>query len=157
LRYIELLKQIPPGKEELPEVLLKKLDSAAFSLINNQAGQYDPTDEEREACNADNPDDFPEISDWHGKWGLLDRWPLKLGDLILYKSDESGVWYLEINSGSSCNLVLESGSKHEMLTEMESLDEYREAKGEEAFEAEIMRLVDHYQRVKYDRYGEYRS
>ena len=157
MRYIELLKQIPPGKEELPEVLLKKLDSAAFSLINNQAGQYDPTDEEREACNADNPDDFPEISDWHGKWGLLDRWPLKLGDLILYKSDESGVWYLEINSGSSCNLVLESGSKHEMLKEMESLDEYREAKGEEAFEAEIMRLVDHYQRVRYDRYGEYRS
>lgn len=155
MRYIELLKQIPPGKEELPEVLLKKLDSAAFSLINNQAGQYDPTDEEREACNADNPDDFPEISDWHGKWGLLDRWPLQLGDLIIYKGDEPRRWYLEINSGGSSNLVLESGSKQEMLKEMESLNEYREAEGEEAFEAEIMRLVDHYQRVRYDRYGEY--
>lgn len=143
MRYIELLKQVPPGKEKIPEKLLKQLDIAACSFVNSLSEQYDLSEEEREEYV--NYDYAPYLYDRGGKWGLLDKWPLQLEYLEIYKNEETGLFYLEISSRSSSNMVLKSGSKYDVSEEAERLSKYREAEGEEAFEAEVMRLVDHRQ------------
>ena len=141
-RYLDLLKQIPPGKEEIPEVLLKQLNSAASSMISNRAGQYDLSEDDLRNYEYDQYD--PDACSLPGRWGLLDRWPLQLGDLVIFRSTDPEFWYLEISSGSNPNLMLKYGSKEEILVEEERLSEYRKTEGEEGFEDEIMRLVDSY-------------
>jgi len=139
-RYLDLLKQIPPGKDEIPDGLLKKLDIAACNLVNSQAGQYDLSEEERREY-ADY-DDFAHVYDRGGRWGLLDKWPLQLGDLVILRSKTSSFWYLGICFGSNPYAIIEGGSKEKILEEEQRLNEYRETEGEEAFEEEIMRLIN---------------
>lgn len=143
-RYIDLLKQIPPGKGEIPENLLKQLDCAASSIMRSRAGQHDLTEEERQDYDISYNDYDPDACSPPGRWGLLDRWPLQLGDLVIFRYKESDFWYLGINSRSNPDLMLKCGSKVEILEEMERLAEYRKTSEEEAFEDEVMRLVDNY-------------
>lgn len=140
-RYLDLLKQIPLGKDEIPDVLLKKLDIAACNLVNSQAGQYDLSEEERREYADYEP---PEVNDRRGIWGLLDKWPLQLGDLVILRSKTSSFWYLGVCFGSNPYVIIEAGSKEEILKEEQRLNAYRETEGEEAFEEEIMRLIDRY-------------
>jgi hypothetical protein len=139
-RFVDLLNQIPPGKEEIPEKLLKKLDIAASNLVRNDLGLNDELSEE-ERRNADY-DNIPELYDRRGKWGLLDKWPLKLGDLVIFRYEKTNYWNLGISFGSNPYVVLDCGSKKEILEEKEQLNKYRETEGEEAFQEEIMRLID---------------
>jgi len=158
-RYLDLLKQIPPGKEEIPENLLKQLNSAAWSIMRSRSGQHDLTEEERQDYDISYSDYDPDACSPPGRWGLLDRWPLQLGDLVIFRYKESDFWYLGINSGSNPDLMLKCGSKVEILEEMERLAEYRKTSEEEAFEDEVMRLVDNYhrERERHVRSREYRS
>jgi hypothetical protein len=149
-RFIELLKQIPPGKEEIPDKLLKQLDIAATGLIINQAGQYDLSEEERKEYEA--YDDSPEVYDKGGRWGLLDRWPLHLGDLAVFVARETNDWYLEISSESNPYMTLMRGSKRKILAEADRLNEFRKIEGEEAFEDEVMRMVDRHLKLEEDEY-----
>ena len=149
-RFVDLLKQIPQDNEEIPDVLLKKLDIAACNLVNSQAGQYDLTEEERREYAAY---ESPEVNDRKQKWGLLDKWPLQLGSLAVFKEKTPNLWYLGICFGSNPYVVLEGGSKEEIFEKKKQLNEYRETEGEEAFEEEIMRLrnlnfkiLDNYER-----------
>lgn len=140
-RFVELLKQIPPGNEEISDNLLKKLDIAACNLVNSQAGQYDLSVEERREYADYEP---PEANDRRGRWGLLDKWPLQLGDLVILRSKTGSFWYLGICFGSNPYAILDAGSKEEILEEEQQLNEYRETEGEEAFEEAIMELIDRY-------------
>jgi len=143
-RFLDLLKQIPPGKEEIPEVLLKQLDMAAYGLINSEAGQHDLSEVERAEYDEFHSKLGPEEpnSIRKGRWGLLDKWPLMLGDLAIFRSKDSEYWYLGISSGDNPCLMLKCGSKDEILEEEERLNEYRKTEGEESLEDEVMRLVD---------------
>lgn len=143
-RFMNLLKRIPPGKGEIPEVLLKQLDCAASSIINSRAGQYDITEEDRQNYDISYNEYDPDACSPPGRWGLLDKWPLQLGDLAIFKSEDSEFWYLGISSGSNPYLMLRCGSKEEILEEGERLNEYRKSEGEEGLEDEVMRLVDSY-------------
>jgi len=158
-RYLDLLKQIPPGKEEIHEDLLKQLNSAAWSIMRSRAGQYDLTEEDRQNYDISYNDYDPDACSTPGRWGLLDKWPLRLGELVILKSEETEFWYLGINSGSNPNLMLKCGSKSEIFEEMERLTEFRKTSEEEIFENEIMHLVDNYrdEREKHVRSRKYRS
>lgn len=142
-RYLDLLKQIPLGKEEIPDVLIKNLDAAASSLLRNHAGQYDLSAEERQMYADYEPPDREEV-EGGGNWGLLDRWPLELGGLVILKGKDTSYWYLGISISSNPYVTLERGSKEEIYERAKELDEYRKTEGEEAFKEEIMRLVDRY-------------
>ncbi len=141
-RFVDLLKQIPQGNEEIPDVLLKKLDIAACNLVNSQAGQYDLTEEERREYAAYEP---PEVNDRKQKWGLLDKWPLQLGNIELFRDNKNRkIWYLGIRFDLNPPVVFERGFNYEIIERAERLTEYRKSEGEEAFEEEIMRLIDLY-------------
>jgi hypothetical protein len=158
---MDLLKQIPPGKEEIPEILLKKLDIAACNLIRNQSCLIDIPEERvkddyqyegqdtRDGYDPVRGDSEPfEGSDTfyrYSKWGLLDKWPLQLGDLAIFKGKNTNYWYLGISFGSHPYVMFERGSKEEIFERAEKLNEYRETEGEEVFEDEIMRLIDYYE------------
>jgi len=158
-RYLNLLKQIPPGKEEIPEDLLKQLDNAAVGMLRSRAGQHDLTEEERQDYDISYSNYDPDACSPPGRWGLLDKWPLRLGELVILKSEETEFWYLGINSGSNPNLMLKCGSKSEIFEEMERLTEFRKTSEEEIFENDIMHLVDNYrdEREKHVRSRKYRS
>jgi len=141
-RYLDLLKQIPPGSKEISSVLLNKLDIAAWNLVNSQAGQYDLTEEERREYADYEP---PEVNNRKQRWGLLDKWPLQLGELAILKDKRTNYWNLAVCFGSNPYIVFEHGSKEEIFRREKRLNEYRETDGEEAFENEIMRLIDLYE------------
>ena len=141
-RFVDLLKQIPQDNEEIPDVLLKKLDIAACNLVNSQAGQYDLTEEERREYAAY---ESPEVNDRKQKWGLLDKWPLQLGNIELFRDNKNRkIWYLGIRFDLNPPVVFERGFNYEIIERAERLTEYRKSEGEEAFEEEIMRLIDLY-------------
>jgi hypothetical protein len=141
-RYVDLLKQIPPGKEEISGNLLKQLNDAACNLLYNRAGQYDLTEEERREYADYEP---LEVSDNGGRWGLLDKWPLQLGDLTILRRKDKKYWYLGICFGSNPYVILECGTKEEIFERTEKLNKYRETEGEEAFENKIMYLLDRHE------------
>ncbi len=138
-RYLDLLKQIPPGNEEISEILIKKLNNAACALVNNQAGQYDLTEEERRDYADYEP---PEMNDRMQKWGLLDKWPLQLGELMICEDREHKEWLIGISFNSNPYLWFKSGSKKDIIELGNELIELRETEGEEAFQDEIMGLVE---------------
>ena len=144
-RYLDLLKQIPLGKEEIPEDLLKRLDNAAVGILRNCAGQHDLTEEEREEYNISYSGDNFDVCGPTGRWNFLDKWPLRLGRLvILVDNKKPELRYLGIASGSNPYLILKCGSKNEIHEEMERLIELRETSEEEVFEDEIMFLAGDY-------------
>ena len=49
-------------------------------------------------------------------------------------------------------MILKYGSKREILAEADRLHGLRKIEGEEAFEDEVMRLVDRYQNYEVDEY-----
>lgn len=154
-RYLDLLKQIPPGNEETSEHLLKQLNIAASNLLSNQTVDF-PDGEKRDdylyegqiserydLVRADY--DSPEIDNRIGRWGLLKEWPLDLGDLAIFRdTNNSNYWYLGICFGLNPYVMFERGSKDKIAKRAEQLNEYRESEGEEAFEEEIMYLIDLY-------------
>lgn len=139
-RFVNLLKEIPPGNEEIPEILLKQLDIAAYDLVRNQAGQYDITEEERRNISGN---DLEEVSGRYQKWGLLDKFPLSVGELMIWP-EENGKWALGLSFGANPRVELEIGSKERILELRRSLNEIRAEEGEEAYEEEIMRKRSRY-------------
>lgn len=105
-KFLDLLKQIPPGDEEIPEDLYKKLDTAAINLLNNQTVdappegpksddyvyegrtelKYEPTREDHEPSEIDGP-----IEEYNQPWVLLDRWPLKITDLTVFQTKDPDI------------------------------------------------------------------
>lgn len=138
-RYVDLLKQIPPDNEEISEVLLKKLNNAACALVKNRSGQYDLTEEERREYADYEP---PEVNDRKQKWGLLDKWPVDMGDLWVCIEEISGDWCLGISVNSNPCVWFARGSKKHIQDLGKELNDIRETEGEEAFTTEIMSLID---------------
>lgn len=144
-RFVDLLKQIPPGKEEIPDDLLKKLDIAAINLITNKAGQHDLPEAERLNFAFE---DLPEMYDWGGAWSRPDfyyRFPLEPGDiwLLKYKGD---IWKLGVSFGGNPIVTFCEGSKKQMIEERHRLNDIKDKNGKEALEDEIMELMDDYTR-----------
>jgi len=140
-RFLDLLNQLPKCKGEIPEGLLKRLDAAAINLINNLDSQYDLPEEERRSYSAD---DLLEVQNRPGGRGLQGKSPLPLGDLEVFKYETDKFWYLRIRFGRAPYTMIRFGSEEEILAEEKRLNTLRETEGEEAFEDEVMRLIDVY-------------
>jgi hypothetical protein len=158
-RYIDLLKQVPPGKAEIPEILLKKLDVAAINFINNKS--IDAPEEEKR-------DDY--LYEGQTKAGYaavrsdLDPWSsfgirededldddCSIEDEIPWATvwgskRQSGQYYLGICAYDLFPLTLCSGSKEEMVEESYRLNKIRLTEGEEAYKNEIRNLRAEYER-----------
>lgn len=138
-RFLDLLKQLPKGKEEIPDDLLKRLDIAACNLVNSQDGQYDLSEEERRVYSAN---DLQEVQNRPGGPGLEKKFPMPLGEVVILRRRGDKDWYLGIRFGRAPYSLIRFGSKEKILNEEERLITLREEKGELAFEDEVMRLRD---------------
>ena len=75
-----------------------------------------------------------------------------MGDLAVFVARETNDWYLEISSESNPYMTLMRGSKRKILAEADRLNEFRKIEGEEAFEDEVMRMVDRHLKLEEDEY-----
>jgi hypothetical protein len=154
---MDLLKQVPP-KGEIPDILLKKGNIAACNFLMNKTVDapeegkrddygYEGQISERYALVRSDLEPFEGLQTFHKpqKWGLLDRWPLQLGDLVAFKGKNTNYWYLGVCFGLNPRVVFERGSREEIFERAKILNEYRETEGEAAFEDEIMYLLDLYE------------
>jgi len=174
-RFMDLLEQIPPGKEEIPDILLKKLDIAATNLVTNQAGLCDipegavKDDYVYEGIDTRNDGDFnpvrgdfeypeePEVNDRGQICGLPSfyyRFPIRAGDLWLCEYKE-GFWELHTSFNEGYSVPLCNGSKKQMIEEGDRLINIRDKDGEEAYQEEIMKLRHEYMAEEPDEYGHY--
>jgi hypothetical protein len=162
-RYTELLKQIPPGNKEPSEFLIKSLNAAAYNLITNKSGLYELSEEERR-----NIEELPEVMDRKQSWGLLNKWPLEVGELMQWQANSEvkerylkvqenlkgkfvrdglsslPIWVLAVSFNQERYASLAVGSKEEIFAIVDGLERTREENGEEAYKEELMYLRDDY-------------
>lgn len=130
-QYVDLLKQVPSGKEEVSEELMRKIKRAGFRLAVTQSGQDDIPPEERQEMTTKNNDC------WLGS---------SVNPRVCNNEDEDRVLYLRREDRRT--LTISEGSRREINALQTRLRVIRAKEGIFAYKAEVRRLRNEYLREK---------